>query len=305
MVVSLSCGYWSLVIGCWLLVISSTFPAIPMSLTGKTALVTGASSGIGRAIALEFAAAGASVVVHAGKNRTGAEETAQLIRDKGQEALVLLADLSHPPLPRGEGQGEGIAPQTSPIDDPLTTLVQTAWSWRGGLDILVNNAGADVLSPPVSDWSFEDKLNLLWQVDVLGTIRLSRLIADRMKSRPDRAGGVILNMGWDQAEHGMAGDSGQMFGAIKGAIISFTKSLAQTAAPEVRVHCLAPGWIRTSWGEGASDYWQSRAIAESLVGRWGTPEDVAQVAHFLASDAASFLTGQVVPINGGWRRRQE
>jgi NAD(P)-dependent dehydrogenase (short-subunit alcohol dehydrogenase family) len=114
-----------------------------------------------------------------------------------------------------------------------------------------------------------------------------------------RGAGVILNMGWDQAETGMAGDSGEMFAAVKGAVMAATRSLAKSLAPEVRVNCLAPGWIRTEWGEHASAEWQLRARRESLLGRWGTPEDVARVACFLASPAAEFINGQVVHINGG------
>ena len=92
-----------------------------------------------------------------------------------------------------------------------------------------------------------------------------------------------------------------MFAAIKGGVMAFTRSLAKSLAPEVRVNCLAPGWIQTAWGEQASEYWQKRAKSESLMGRWGTPQDVAQVARFLVSPAASFITGQVLEINGGFK----
>jgi len=81
--------------------------------------------------------------------------------------------------------------------------------------------------------------------------------------------------------------------------MAFTRSLARSLAPEVRVNCLAPGWIRTEWGEHASEYWQQRAVDSCMLGRWGTPEDVARVARFLVSPAADFVTGQIVPINGG------
>ena len=119
-----------------------------------------------------------------------------------------------------------------------------------------------------------------------------------------RAGGrdrAILNMGWDQADVGMGGDSGEMFAAVKGAVMAFTRSLARSLAPHVRVNCLAPGWIRTAWSETASDYWQRRARRESLLQRWGTPEDVAATARFLVSPAASFITGEVIAVNGGRR----
>jgi 3-oxoacyl-[acyl-carrier protein] reductase len=84
--------------------------------------------------------------------------------------------------------------------------------------------------------------------------------------------------------------------------MAFTRSAAQSLAPEVRVNCVAPGWIKTSWGERASQPWQDRAAAESLLGRWGTPEDVAGAVEFLASPAAEFITGQILPVNGGWKR---
>jgi 3-oxoacyl-[acyl-carrier protein] reductase len=82
--------------------------------------------------------------------------------------------------------------------------------------------------------------------------------------------------------------------------MAFTRSLARTLAPVVRVNCVAPGWIKTSWGAQASDAWQQRAIAESLLARWGTPEDVARAARFLSSPASSFITGQILNVNGGF-----
>jgi 3-oxoacyl-[acyl-carrier protein] reductase len=111
--------------------------------------------------------------------------------------------------------------------------------------------------------------------------------------------GSIVTMGWDQAESGMEGDSGELFAATKGAILSFTRSLAVSLAPEVRVNSLAPGWIKTAWGQNASRAWQDRVIAETPLARWGTPEDIAAVACFLVSDSAAYLTGQVIRVNGG------
>jgi len=246
-------------------------------LHGRTAVVTGSSSGVGQAIALELAKAGAALVVHGFKNPAGAEETVQQIQQLGGQATILMADVAN-------------------IDD-RDRLARNAWEWRGGVDVWVNNAGADVLTGPAADWSFEQKLDRLWQVDVVGAMLLSRTIGAQMKSQRR---GVILNIGWDQADHGMAGESGEMFATIKGAVMAFSKSLAKSLAPEVRVNCIAPGWIKTSWGEQASDYWRLRAVKESLRSRWGTPEDVAAAARFLASDAADFITGHVLPVNGGF-----
>jgi 3-oxoacyl-[acyl-carrier protein] reductase len=290
-------------------------PASPVSheLAGRVAVVTGATSGIGRAIALELAAAGAAVIVH-GRDAERAMETLGQIEAAGGDGNVLLSDLS---------VTEG------PPPGPHVALVEQAWDWRGRVDLWVNNAGADVLTGPEADWPFERKLALLWQVDVAATVALSREIGRRMKqsrlslrernvvrgANDDNAfrgakgdtGGAkgdipsIINIGWDQAEQGMEGDSGQMFGAVKGAVMAFTRSLAQSLAPEVRVNCVAPGWIRTAWGAEASDYWDRRARHESLLDRWGTPEDVARAVRFLASPAAEFITGHVLPVNGGFR----
>jgi 3-oxoacyl-[acyl-carrier protein] reductase len=97
----------------------------------------------------------------------------------------------------------------------------------------------------------------------------------------------------------MSGDAGQLFGTVKAAVMAFSRSLAKSLAPHVRVNCLAPGWIKTAWGEQASQYWQERAAEESLLGRWGTPEEVARAACFLASPAAGFLNGATIAIDGG------
>ncbi len=245
------------------------------SLRGRAAVVTGSSSGIGRAIALELARAGADVLVHARRNRKGADEVAGEIRARGRDATAILADF-----------GE-LAAQND--------FVAAAWKWRP-VDIWVNNAGVDVLTGAAAGWSFEEKLAALWKVDVVSTLRLSRDVGERMR---ERGYGVILNMGWDQAETGMAGDSGEMFAAAKGAVMAATRSLANSLAPAVRVNCLAPGWIRTEWGQHASDEWQQLARNESLLARWGEPEDVARVARFLVSPAAEFINGQVIHINGG------
>jgi 3-oxoacyl-[acyl-carrier protein] reductase len=246
-------------------------------LAGQNAVVTGSTSGIGRAIALALADAGANILVHGRRTMQAAESVAEECRLKQVDAKCILADL------RDENECAG--------------MVHLAWDlWTKGVDIWINNAGADTLTGEAAHWSFERKLQELWAVDVRATMLLARLAGERMK-RQGR--GVILTMGWDQAQTGMEGDSGQLFGACKAAVMAFTKSLALDLAPQVRVNCLAPGWIRTAWGAGASDAWQTRALRETPLARWGTPEDVAQAARWLVSPAAQFITGQIVRIDGG------
>ncbi len=247
------------------------------NLTGRTALVTGSTHGIGREVAVTLAAAGARVAVH-GRSPEAAAEVAAVLAQNDRHAGTFLADLADP------------AAIAQLIVDVGLRLPQ--------LDTLVLVAGADVLTGSPAKWSFEQKLDQLLRVDVVSTMLLARGFGRSMR---DREGGSIVTIGWDQAATGMEGDSGELFAATKGAVMAFTKSLAKSLAPQVRVNCVAPGWIRTSWGEGASGVWQERAVRESMLGRWGTPADIANAIHWLVSPQAAFVTGQVIPVNGGFR----
>jgi 2-amino-4-hydroxy-6-hydroxymethyldihydropteridine diphosphokinase len=245
-------------------------------LAGLRALVTGSTSGIGRAIAEQFARAGAWVVVHGRRHPEQAQELATQLRQYDVATAWLMADL------RQTGE--------------VSALADQAWRLWEGLDVLVCNAGADILTGDLAAGTFEQKLDALWQVDVCSTVRIARDIGTRMK---EQGRGVIVTMGWDQAETGMEGDSGQLFACVKNAVMGFTRSLAMSLAPEVRVNCVAPGWIQTAWGQGASDEWQQRVLRETPLRRWGHPEDVAGVVTWLVSPMARFLTGQVIRVNGG------
>jgi 3-oxoacyl-[acyl-carrier protein] reductase len=245
-------------------------------LAGQTALVTGGTSGIGRAVALALAAAGSRVAIQ-GRSAEKAAAVAALLGEA--HAGTFLGDLSE------AGEPERLAAE-------VIAMVPD-------LDAAVLFAGADVLTGEPAGWSFERKLAELLQVDVTATMLLGRALGRQMKQR---GGGVVITCGWDQAAVGMEGDSGELFAAAKGAVMAFTRSLARSLGPEVRANCVAPGWIKTAWGAGASAAWQRRAVRESMLGRWGTPEDIAGVVRWLVSPAAGFVTGQVVPVNGGFRR---
>ena len=250
-------------------------PLDALALEGRRAVITGSSSGIGRAIALELASAGAELVVHSNRSVTAGETLRDEIISRGGRCEFLRADL---------GTREGAA-----------AFFEEAAEALGNIDIWINNAGVDILTGTGAELTYEEKLDALIAVDLRASILLARKAGEAMKNR----GGVILNMGWDQAAVGMEGESGELFGAVKGAVMAFTKSLALSLAPGVRVNCLAPGWIRTAWGEDAPAEWQERVLREVPLERWGPPEDIAATALFLVSDAASFITGQVVNINGG------
>jgi 3-oxoacyl-[acyl-carrier protein] reductase len=246
-------------------------------LEGRTALVTGGTSGIGRAVALTLAADGARVAIH-GRSAAAAAETAALLGPHGGVAGTFLADLAEPAN--------------------VERLAAEAVAALPDLDTVVLVAGVDVLTGAAAKWSFDEKLAALLAVDVVATVGLARRLG---RALAERGGGSIVTIGWDQAATGMEGDSGELFAATKGAVMAFTRSLAKSLAPAVRVNCVAPGWIRTAWGRGASESWQRRAIRESMLGRWGTPEDIAGVVAWLVSADAAFVTGQVIPVNGGFR----
>ncbi len=245
------------------------------NLTGKRALVTGASSGIGREIALELARGGCDVIVHYGRSEEAANKVVEQIRELGRQS---------------------ISRQLSLPSNSFQAFVDDAWSVWDGIDIWINNAGADLLTGPGAKCSFPEKLDMLWEVDVQGTVHLSRAAMTRMKQAGN---GTILNIGWDQADRGMEGDSAELFSIAKNGIMGFTRSLSLTAAPEVRVNCIAPGWIQTAWGEQVRTEWQERVIRETPLRRWGLPTDIAKLARFLVSDDAAYITGQVINANGG------
>ena len=248
-------------------------------LSGRTALVTGATSGIGLATARALAAAGARVAIH-GRHVGRAGQVATELTAIDRHAGTFLADLAN--------------------DADVNAFVGEVEARLPEVDVVVLVAGVDVLTGPAAGWSFERKLAELLRVDVTGTMSIARRLGRWMR---ERSGGSIVTIGWDQAATGMEGDSGELFAATKGAIMAFTRSLARSLAPQVRVNCVAPGWIRTKWGETASDAWQQRAVRESMLGRWGEPDDVAATIAWLVSPDAAFVTGQVVNVNGGLRPR--
>jgi 3-oxoacyl-[acyl-carrier protein] reductase len=246
-------------------------------LAGRNVVVTGGSSGIGRAIALACARAGANVLVTYRRNRAGAEETAQAVRASGRRAEVFPLALS---------DGEQIA--------ALAALARTTF---GGVDVWINNAGADILTAEFGKHSRQEKLDLVLSVDLRGTVLASWAAVDVMRKQPQ--GGVIINMSWDHVSFGMAGENPGLYSAVKGGIMSFSKSLARDVAPEIRVNILAPGYIETAFGADADPRWREEVVERTPLRRWGTPDDIAGVAVFLASDEAAFLTGQMIMVNGG------
>ena len=247
------------------------------ALSGSTALVTGASTGIGRAIALAMADAGADVAITYRSSEAEARDVACEIERRGRRTAVFQLDLADAAA--------------------IPALAADVWRALGRVDVWVNNAGADILTGSGAEAPKLEKLDRLLTVDLRGTILASWEAARLMREQPQ--GGVILNMSWDHVVFGMEGRNPEMFSAVKGGILSFSKSLARSVAPKVRVNILAPGWIETEFGAGL-DRETYRRVAESTpLRRWGTPDDVARAAVFLASSDAAFLTGQTIFVNGG------
>jgi 3-oxoacyl-[acyl-carrier protein] reductase len=217
------------------------------------------------------------VLVTYRSSEAAARAVAAGIEERGGHALVARADL---------GTRAG-----------CEALVAEARERLGGLDVWVNNAGADVLTGEEAEWDWERKLDLLIAVDLKGTIACSYAVAEAMRDQP--GGGVILNMSWDHVTSGMKGDNPELFSAIKGGVLSYSKSLARALAPTVRVNVLCPGWIETAFGEGADEEFRREVAKSTPLKRWGTPADVAAAAVYLASPAAAFITGQAINVNGG------
>ncbi len=227
---------------------------MPPPLHGQGLLVTGASSGIGRAIALAAAQAGADVALTYRTNEAGAREVAGEIQRLGRRAAVLALDLAD------AAQVAAIGP--------------AAVSALGRLDAWVNNAGADILTGATASLSPTEKLDHLLAVDLRGTVLASWHAAELLAAQPH--GGVIVNVSWDHVLTGMQGVNPQMYSAVKGGILSFSKSLARSVAPRVRVNVVAPGWIETAFGEG---------LDEKRMRRWPLQRRSSDGAHPTTSQA--------------------
>jgi 3-oxoacyl-[acyl-carrier protein] reductase len=234
------------------------------SLEGRLALVTGGSRGIGRAIAVELARAGAEVVVG---YRSGVDEAAAVAKEIGGRALQ--ADVSQP--------------------EEAARLVEEA----GDIDILVNNAGLtrDGLIPRMSD----DDWRTVIDTNLGGVFATSRAAARGMMKRRS---GAIVNLSSIVGVHGNAGQTN--YAASKAGIIGFSKALAkELATRNVRVNAIAPGYIETALTEVLPDTVREALLANTPLGRLGAPEDVAGAVRFLCSDEASFITGEVLLVDGG------
>lgn len=247
---------------------------ISIDLTGRVALVTGASRGIGRAVARELARAGARVAINYRRDEAAASSLVREIRAAGGEAMALAGNVSDPEEAR-----------------QLVRDVVAAWQ---GLDILVVNAGI---------WE-EDRAGQgdleVWDRAIAVNLRGAHLVADAAIRRLEKTGGSLVFISSTAGQRGEAGHSA--YASTKGALISYTKSLAVELGPRgVRVNCVAPGWVDTDMTrETLADPESRRRIEQTIpIGRVAQPVEIAGPVLFLVSDLARNVQGEVLNVNGG------
>jgi 3-oxoacyl-[acyl-carrier protein] reductase len=245
-------------------------------LSGRVAVVTGASKGIGAAIARRFGAEGASVVVNYASDREGADRVVAAIKSEGGQAVAVQADLSKE-------------------DDVKRVIAETQRAY-GSLDVLVNNAGVYAFAPleAVTAAEFHRQFN----TNVLGPVLLTREALALFGPR----GGSVINVSSVVSKN--APPNAVVYSATKGALDVVTQSLAKELAPrKVRVNTLSPGGVETEGSHSAgvigSDF-EKQIVARTSLARIGQPDDIARVAVFLASDDSGWVTGENLAASGGW-----
>jgi len=243
-------------------------------LAGKVAIVTGASRGIGRAVAERFAAEGASVVVNYTQGAANATAVVAGIQAAGGTAIAVQADVSR--------------------SGDVRRLVEQTLAQFGRVDILVNNAGV-MIAKGVLETS-EDDWDVTIDVNLKGAYLCSKEVAPVMIHQ---GAGSIINMSSNSGLYHPSAMRFTEYVVSKAGMNGLTKAMALALGPQIRVNAICPGWIRTDMVEEIEPAVQRRILEETALKRWGTPDDVAASAVFLASDEASFITGELLIVAGG------
>jgi len=252
-----------------------------MSNVQGVALITGGGAGLGRACAMTLGQRGARVAVHYMKSREGADQVVSALKTAGAEAQAFQGDLTR--------------------SADVSALVDAVTARFGGIDILVNNAGDLIERKPLMEMS-EEFFRSVIDVNLTSAFLMSKAVGNGMIASKR---GTIINMSSLAAWNG-GGPGAGAYSTAKGAIVSLTKALAKELAPHgIRVNCVAPGLIGDTafHGRFTPPAAFENAAKGVLLGRAGTPDEVATVVAFLASADASFLTGETIEINGGMNMR--
>jgi 3-oxoacyl-[acyl-carrier protein] reductase len=243
-------------------------------LDGKVAIVTGASRGIGRAIAERYASEGARVVVNYVGGQAAADAVVAGIVAGGGDALALRADVS------------------KSVD--VARLVAATMDRYGRIDILVNNAGIMVTKPFLE--TTEDEWDRTIDINLKGPYLCAKAVAPIMIAQ---GGGTIINTSSNSGLYHPSAMKYTEYVVSKAGLNGLTKALALALGPQISVNAICPGWIRTDMLEAIDEEVQQRILEETALRRWGTPDDVAASAVFLASADASFITGELLIVAGG------
>ena len=240
----------------------------------KTVLITGASRGIGREIAIKFASEGYNIVLNYNSSEAKAKTIAKYIEDMGVKCLLVKADVS--------------------VESEVIDMVNVALKEFGRIDVLVNNAG--VALSKLFQLTTTDEVARVFGVNTFGVINCSKAVVPSMVS--EKAGKIInISSIWGKVGASME----TIYSASKGAVIAFTMALAKELAPSgIAVNCVCPGVIDTDMLLEYTDDDKKELKAQTPLNRLGTPQDVANAVYFLASDNATFITGQVITVDGGF-----
>jgi len=247
---------------------------VSINLRGKVTLITGASRGIGKASALYFAQAGSDLLINYFRNKKEAQKVASLAKASGVQAEIFKADVSS--------------------NSQCQRIVDFAFKRFGKIDILINNAGIWKYAP--IDKMSPAQLKETLRVNLESVFYLTTKVVPLMKKQ---GSGIIINISSTAGQRGEAYHS--PYASTKGAIISLTKSLSTELAPyKIRVNCVAPGWVDTDMSHRSLVGKDRKWILDQIpLGRTAQPEEIAGTILFLASDLSTFITGEIINVNGG------
>ena len=243
-------------------------------LSGKVALITGASRGIGRAIAIEFARQGASVIINYSTDYEGAKETLEEVKRVSGYGIIIKGDISS--------------------FEKCNIIVEETLKIMGKIDVLVNNAGISYIGLFME--ATEEEIQRIVSTNLLGAMYLTKYILKEMVSRKN---GNIINISSMWGEVGASCEV--LYSTTKGGLNAFTKALAKEVAPSnIRVNCIAPGVIDTKMNSFLGEE-EKKALEEEIpLGRFGNPSEIGKLAVFLCSDDSSYITGEIIRADGGF-----